>query len=141
MDDEAQVLALNASFYDAFEALDHDAMAACWSRRPSDTCVHPGWAPLHGWSSIRQSWRTIFANTAYMRVRPVDVSVRLDDDLAVLTCVEELYSVAESVTVQGAVACTHVFERVDGRWRLVLHHGSPIAASQHTPSLDPTGVN
>lgn len=130
MDDEAQIRALNDAFYAAFEALDYDAMAACWSQRPTDTCVHPGWAPLVGWPSVRDAWRTIFANTGYMRVKPVDVRVRLDRDLAVLTCVEELYSVADAVTVQGAVACTHVFERVDGRWRLVLHHGSPIAATQ-----------
>lgn len=137
MDDEAQIRSLNDAFYRAFEALDYEAMAACWSQRPSDTCVHPGWAPLHGWPSVRDAWRTIFANTNYMRVRPADVRIRAHGGLAVLTCVEELYSVADAVTVQGAVACTHVFEQIDGAWKLVLHHGSPIAATQHpSPSGD-----
>lgn len=130
MDDEAQLRALNEAFYEAFEALDHAAMAACWSQRPTDTCVHPGWAPLDGWPMVRDAWRVIFANTSYMRVRPADVRVRVHGDLGVLTCVEQLYSVTDTVTVQGAVACTHVFERVAGVWKLVRHHGSPIAAAQ-----------
>lgn len=141
MDDEAQVRALNDAFYTAFEALDYDAMAACWSQRDSDACVHPGWAPLHGWPRVRDAWRTIFANTGYMRVRPADVRVRIDGDLAVLTCVEQLFSVADTVTVQGAVACTHVFERVDGAWKLVLHHGSPIAATQQAMPVAGDALN
>ena len=141
MDDEARIRALNSKFYEAFESLDYAEMASCWSQRGSDICVHPGWAPLHGWTTIRNSWRTILANTGYMRVRPTDVRVRIDADLAVLTCVEQLYSVAESVTVQGAVACTHVFERVEGVWKLTLHHGSPIAASQRATTGDDSGFN
>lgn len=130
MDDEVQILALNDAFYAAFEALEYADMAACWSQRSTDTCVHPGWAPLHGWPNVRDAWRTIFANTNYMRVRPADVRVHVHGDVAVLTCVEQLFSVADVVTVQGAVACTHVFERVDGTWKIVLHHGSPVAATQ-----------
>ena len=130
MDDESQVRTVNDAFYAAFEALDYTAMAACWSQRATDVCVHPGWTPLHGWPRIRDAWRTIFANTNYMRVRPADIRIRVEGGLAFLTCVEELFSVADAVTVQGAVACTHVFERIDGAWKLVLHHGSPIAATQ-----------
>ena len=129
MNEESRITALNEQFYAAFEALDFEAMAACWSQRTTDVCVHPGWAPLHGWTEIKNAWRAIFANTGFMQVRPVDVRVRIDHDIAVLTCVEELYSVADQVTVQGAVACTHVFEMLDGKWRLTLHHGSPIAAA------------
>jgi hypothetical protein len=31
--------------------------------------------------------------------------------------------------VGATVAAVNVFRHIDGRWRMVLHHGSPVAPS------------
>lgn len=121
------VLAANRAFYTAFSAFDMDAMQAVWSQRDSDVCVHPGWPPLVGWPAIRQSWANIFGGAAFMRVAPVDEQVVVRGDMARVLCMESLYTVQDGVTRQGQVVTTHVFERVDGLWRMVLHHASPQA--------------
>ncbi len=138
--DEAAIRAADAAFYRAFGDLDFAAMSRCWLHAPDVTCVQPGWSPLHGWEEVRESWRAIFANTGFMTVRPSDVRVQVSGDLGVLTCVENLYSVNPGGTVQGAVACTHVYRRVAGAWKLVVHHGSPIAASR-VPDAPQAGDN
>jgi ketosteroid isomerase-like protein len=130
MSDIDNVLAAHRTFYAAFEALDFTAMSGCWSQRDLDVCVHPGWEPLHGWADIRHSWRTIFANTEFMKIVIGDTRVEVQGDIARVSCIENIYSMADDRTVQGAVACTHVFVRLDGAWKLTLHHGSPIAATQ-----------
>ena len=48
-------------------------------------------------------------------------------DLAWVRCIEVVSSLGDRGTAQGRVAATNLFSRVDGRWRMVLHHGSPIA--------------
>jgi hypothetical protein len=136
MSDLDDVLAAHKAFYKAFEALDFTAMSACWSQRDLDICVHPGWETLHGWTDIRQSWRAIFANTEFMKIVIGDARAEVQGDMARVSCIENIYSMADDRTVQAAVACTHVFVRVEGHWKLTLHHGSPIAANQASGTSD-----
>ena len=131
------LLAANQAFFKAFEALDVEAMTAVWLGSKNDICVHPGWEILRGWFEIRESWRAIFANTGYMRFHPSDLSYNVHNDQAVITCVENIYSVIQGKTIQTRVACTNIFVRRDGRWRLVLHHGSPIASRQSARPVPP----
>ncbi|MCB9791341.1 MAG: nuclear transport factor 2 family protein [Alphaproteobacteria bacterium] len=127
MDD---ILKANRAFYTAFSDFDIRAMEALWSGRPSDVCVHPGWEPLIGWHDIRLSWVGIFASTTFMRVAPSDERVFVTGEVARLHCVENIYSMHGGATQESQVATTHVFERIEGLWRLVMHHGSPLAVTQ-----------
>ena len=125
--DLADVLAANAAFYKAFQDLDMEAMCEVWRQDGESCCIHPGWAPLVGWSAVRQSFVAIFANSGWLRVVPRKVAVHLAGDLAWVRCIEVVSSLGDRGTAQGRVAATNLFSRVDGRWRMVLHHGSPIA--------------
>ena len=58
-DDEQAVLAVNARFYEAFEASDMTALAATWEHSDRAICTHPGWATIRGWSGIAESWEAI----------------------------------------------------------------------------------
>ncbi len=135
--DETAVVAANQAFYDAFSALDLDRMEAVWSARPSDVCIHPGWDIHRGWLTIKESWRAIFAGTGYMRFEVTEAAVQIQGDVAQVTCIENIYAVNGPVTHHSKVACTNLFARLEGAWRLTLHHGSPIATTvSHEPLQD-----
>ena len=123
-DDLKAVLAANDEFYGAFEAQDIDRMAACWSQDASVQCIHPGSDVIVGWPRISRSWTAIFVNSSAMQFFLTDVEVHVGGDVAVVTLAENILSGADLVA--GKVLATNVFRRIDGRWRMVLHHGSPV---------------
>jgi len=131
------ILQANEAFYLAFQEFDLDAMEGLWSGRPTDVCIHPGWSILRGWADIRESWTRIFSNTTYMRFAPSDVEVHVVGQVARVTCVENIYAIQEGHTLHSQVAGTNVFEHIDGRWLLTLHHGSPLRVTRSaTPDAD-----
>jgi ketosteroid isomerase-like protein len=127
MDDRAAVLAANDRFYRTFERRDIEGMAACWSGTDGDACIHPGWEPVYGHTAVMEAWANIFATGVPMRFVVVDVVVQILGDIARVHNIEDI-RVAGDEEVIGRVAVTHLFLRRPGGWRLVLHHGSPIAA-------------
>lgn len=127
MDDRTAVLAANARFYKAFEARDLPAMGAVWSGTAGDACIHPGWEPLYGNAAVMEAWVNIFATGVPMHFTVTDVVVQLLGDVARVHNVEHIRLTGDSETL-GRVAVTHLYVRRPDGWRLVLHHGSPIAA-------------
>ena len=126
MSDERAVVAANAAFYRAFEALDVAAMDRVWAHGSHVKCVHPGWPLLSGWEAVRESWAAIFESTQEMRFTLSDVQAVVGDDLAWVTCTENILSeVAGRVTVT-AILATNVFAHDGGEWRLVHHHASHV---------------
>ena len=133
---EEAVAAANAELYAAFEAGDLDRMAAVWDDDPTAaiTCVHPGWPLLRGRDRVLRSWAVIMANTTYIQFFLTDVAVIVDGDLAVVTCDENILTGVENDLGDDArVVATNVFRRRDDRWRLWLHHGSPVLAPPSSP--------
>jgi len=127
-DGEREVVEANARFYRAFEALDIAEMDRVWAHGEHVKCVHPGWPLLSGWDAVRESWDRIFTNTAEMRFTLSDVHAVLDEDLAWVTCTENILSeVAGRVSVT-AILATNLFERAADGWRLVHHHASHVLA-------------
>jgi ketosteroid isomerase-like protein len=125
-DSGSGVEAANARFYRAFEALDLARMEALWAHGDHVGCVHPGWPLLTGWAAVRDSWRTIFANTEEMRFTISDVRVVSTDELAVVTCTENILSGGGGRITVTSVLATNVFESSPDGWRLILHHASHI---------------
>ena len=128
MSDDGEVVEANASFYRAFETLDIAEMDRVWAHGEHVQCVHPGWPLLSGWDAVRTSWETIFTNTAEMRFTVSDVHAVVGDEVAWVTCTENILSeVAGRVSVTAILATT-LFERSAGGWRLVHHHASHVLA-------------
>ncbi len=132
MDDRAAVIAANDRFYRAFEARDLEAMSRVWSCTDGDACIHPGWEPVYGSEAVMEAWAGIFSTGMPMKFLVSDVVVQLLGDLARVHNVENIrFGDGEPI---GRVAVTHLFIRRPSGWRLVLHHGSPIAAeNEATP--------
>lgn len=117
------MLAANQAFYDAFEQRDLDAMSDIWEHSERVACVHPGWAILRGWASVSASWFALFDGPQRLQFIVTDEQVDVVGDVAWVTCNENLLDTGAT----QAVAATNVFERADGSWRLLHHHGSPVA--------------
>jgi ketosteroid isomerase-like protein len=132
MDKREAVLAANAAFYRAFESLDLTCMEDVWLRAAHVKCVHPGWGLLIGWGPVMESWQRIFANTVAMRFTLTAVHVEVAGDLAWVVLTENLESQDREGATAAQVQATNIFQRHDGRWFLVHHHGSPV----YTPTED-----
>ncbi len=129
MIDEHDVTAANTSLYEAFETADVDRMAAVWDDADPDAvvCVHPGWPMLRGRDTVLRSWAAVMAGTDYIQFFLTDVRVSVLGDVAVVTCQENvLTEVSETGDGNAAVVATNVFVRRGGRWRVQVHHGSPV---------------
>jgi hypothetical protein len=116
---EAQVASANDRFYAAFATRDIAAMEDVWARDVPVACTHPGWLTLHGRLEVLDSWRAIMANPAQARVVPGDVRVTLLGSAAIVHCRE--------FVAGAAIVATNVFALEGGDWRLVAHHGGPVA--------------
>ncbi len=122
------VLEANRAFYAAFEAADLDAMSAIWERGDRAICTHPGWSTLRGWAAVSASWFALFNNGQHLQFIVTEERVEVSGALAWVTCDENI--LAGDGASGGTVAAFNLFARHDdGGWRLVAHHGSPVAAA------------
>ncbi len=119
----AELLAANGAFYEAHEARDLAAMTALWEHSDRATCIHPGWPILRGWPEVEASWARIFDGPGRLQFIVTNEAVTAEGDLAWVTLDENL--VTDGAT--GTVAATNLWARTAAGWRLVLHHGSPVA--------------
>jgi ketosteroid isomerase-like protein len=129
---------VNAEFYAAFESADLDRMGLVWADGPHAddvVCVHPGWPLLRGRGTVLRSWALIMANTPYIQFFLTDVEVSVIEDVASVTCTENVLTGDETTgpdAFGGAKAvATNVFVRTSGGWRLWIHHASPVLSSGH----------
>ena len=120
----SELVEANQRFYDAFSALDIEAMANAWETSERARCLHPGWPLITGWEPIRESWETIFNNTTMMHFIITEVKPEVQGDLGWVDCVENITSVVDGKASSFAVRATNLFSRHEGRWLVVHHHAS-----------------
>ncbi|MGO4457994.1 nuclear transport factor 2 family protein [Streptomyces sp. NBC_00925] len=123
---------VNATFYEAMERGDFDALSALWLE-DEISCVHPGWPVLSGRGEVLRSYALIMSHTEYIQFFLTDTKVALIGDTALVTCTENILSGGPSgeagelgPLVGQLVVATNVFRRTPEGWRLWSHHGSPV---------------
>lgn len=121
--DEAAVRAAHRAFYDAFEGRDLDAMSEVWEHSDRVLCTHPGWQTLRGWGAISGSWFALFDGPNPLQFILTDEVVVVEGDTAWVSVDENLIG----ADIGATIAALNLFHRHEGRWRLVAHHGSPVA--------------
>jgi ketosteroid isomerase-like protein len=135
--DSQAVRDANLAFYRAFESLDVEQMEAVWLRSARVQCTHPGWRRLVGFSAVMQSWQRIFENTFGMKFDITGVEIAVSGDVAWVICTENITSQTYDGVSQSQVEATNLFERHDGRWLVVHHHGSPVVSGPVGDEIPP----
>jgi len=126
------VTAANQELYAAFEEADLDRMEAVWDDGDDVRCIHPGWPALVGRARVMRSWSVLMANTTYIQFFLTGVTTQVDGDVAVVTCEENILTGIDDpdggLGGSQQVLATNVFRRRGQRWRLWMHHASPVLA-------------
>jgi ketosteroid isomerase-like protein len=118
--------AAEAAFYTAFEDGDLDAMMAVWADSPGIVCVHPMSQPLSGCAAVRASWAQIFASGQTVSIGIDLIAETVSVELAVRVVHERIRVTEAGGGHDGIVLATNAYRRLEGGWRMVLHHASPL---------------
>ncbi len=133
--DEQEVLAANQAFYVALQSMDLEKMDAAWWHEDWVKCMHPGWDLIQGWEEIRESWAKIFRSTEFMRVTISRPLVKVLENVAWVSCIENVTSSYEGGFATAVIEATNIFVRRNGKWRMVHHHAAPL------PDRVPSGTS
>jgi len=68
----------------------------------------------------------IFNNTFSMSFELTELQVQVSEDLAWVICTENITSQQGEISQESQVLATNLYERLDGRWLMIHHHGSPV---------------
>ena len=125
-----EIRAANQRFYDAFNTLDIGRMEDVWETSDRALCVHPGWTPIVGWPTIRESWERIFDNANLMQFSVRYLNVVVQGDFGCVTCVEGVTSVVQGRAANFSTFATNIFARQVSEngevgWKMIAHHASP----------------
>ena len=121
------VIEANQSFYDAFNKSDIELMIGIWLNDSASQCIHPGWDVLTGFENIMSSWQKIFSSAHDLEIKLSHVDVTTSENLAWITCQENLFSIVSSGVQLSKVHSTNLFKMVNGEWKMILHHASPVS--------------
>lgn len=123
-DSKALVLAANARFYNAFRNGDLTAMQNLWSKGDHVCIVHPGVSGICGYDLVMGSWEFVWAEYQFpLDIEIKDAQVHVKGDIAYVTCIEMVKTKGSS---WGRQFATNVYERIDGKWFICVHHASYI---------------
>lgn len=129
-DDHAEVLAANRAFDAAVSGRDIKVLDPLWAHDGSVTIIHPSSkTPLVGWGAVRKSWAEgTLARFSELSVAMANPSVRVRGDVAVVTGIEVVQGKRAGTGESAAFSAltTNVYEKRDGRWLMVHHHGSRV---------------
>jgi len=118
MGEDDEILAANAAYYRAFAAGDFAAMSRIWAHEQV-SCVHPGWPVLVGRPAVLESWHGILGNAGAERIAFHEATAMVTGNEGRVLCIEVIGAMA--------FAASNWFRRIDGAWRMIHHHASPIA--------------
>ena len=124
---EKEVLKTNQRFYDAFNKNDIELMIGVWLNDPISQCIHPEWDVLIGFENIMTSWQIIFAAAQDLEIKLSHVDVTASENIAWVTCQENLFSIVSSGVQLSKVHSTNLFKMMNGEWKMILHHASPVS--------------
>jgi ketosteroid isomerase-like protein len=124
---EKNVIEMNQSFYDAFNKSDIELMIGIWLNDSTSQCIHPGWDVLTGFKNIMTSWQKIFEAAQDLEIKLSNIDVTTSENLAWVTCQENLFSIVSSGVQLSKVHSTNLFKKKNGAWKMILHHASPVS--------------
>lgn len=122
-DNRIAVEEANERFYNAFRDGNVAAMSQIWGSGEHVQCIHPAAECIAGRDDVMASWKIILSS-GRMNIRLEDVRIYTTDTEGYVTLVE----VVDTEDSQGRIVATNIFERQQGSWKIVHHHGGPVAS-------------
>ncbi|WP_299396949.1 nuclear transport factor 2 family protein [Pelagibius sp.] len=133
MQEHADVLFANDTFYFAFQMRDLEAMDRLWSERTAVACIHPGWPAIAGREEVMQSWAAILSNEQAPAITCRGARAYRTGESAFVTCYELIGS--------NLLVATNVFIREGTDWKMVHHQAGPCNAPPgELPEEEPGSV-
>jgi ketosteroid isomerase-like protein len=126
---EQDIRRVQEQFYNALQSMfkgDMALMNEMWSHSADITFMGPFGGRQVGWDNVRAELEHEMNMKMTGRVRPRDLVIREDGNMAYTICVEE----GENMTIGGKPAqvshrATSVYRKENGQWKLVHHHCDP----------------
>jgi ketosteroid isomerase-like protein len=118
------------AFYTAFNRSDVSAVMAVWAEDEEIIYIHPGATPLIGFSAVQTAWKSVFSNGQKMTLTLRDPIWHHTGPMATQTVLEWI-TVGDETQARGGIVATNTFIQTINGWRLLGHHGSPIAGEPH----------
>jgi ketosteroid isomerase-like protein len=122
----ARVMAMNKTFYQAFESGDMKLMRSIWAVGENVHCIHPGSGRISGYDMVISSWELMIgpeSGAPPLKIELHNLEVQVKDGLAYVTCLEVVRTQGSS---WGKQLATNIFEKRDGKWYICMHHASHI---------------
>jgi len=113
-----------AQFYRAFNSGDLTLMAENWADSEAVAMDNPLGGIRRGWPEVRAVYERIFQGRARVEVEFYDYTLHIIGDMFYAVGRERGRLETPTAKLDLTIRTTRVFERVDGRWRQVHHHGS-----------------
>ncbi len=125
-DDKSDVLAANNEYLRAFSSLDIKAVEAVWAHDGNVTVIHPfSKTPAVGWDAVRKSWEEAISRSIEFSITMDNPHVSVGNNAAWVVGIENVRAHRKSgQTEEFSSLATNIYEKRDGRWLMVHHHGS-----------------
>ena len=120
------ILKANKLFYQALGNRDLELMKTVWVNDERSGCVHPGWTVLRSYNAIIQSWENVFDPSDQVDINIYDITLKIKDNLAWLTCIQEMIYINREPVMFNISQSTNIFENTDTGWLMLFHHASPL---------------
>ena len=126
-----KILEINQLFYEALGTRDINLMKKVWADDEKVGCVHPGWTILRSCEAIMQSWENVFDPEDQVDISLSDITIKIKDNMAWLTCVQEMVYIKRDPISFNLSQSTNIFEKCNKEWKMVVHHASPIPVENY----------
>jgi ketosteroid isomerase-like protein len=111
-------------FYCAFNRGDLSLMEANWANTDDIAMDNPLGGIKRGWKEIRPIYERIFNGPAEVYVEYYDYTIHQTPEMFYAVGRERGYFRLGNDEVKLAIRTSRIFQKLEGKWRQVHHHGS-----------------
>jgi len=113
-----------AQFYRAFNKRDLAMMKENWANTDEIAMDNPLGGIKRGWSEIKTVYENIFNGSAEVYVEYYDYTIHETEEMFYAVGRERGYFRRDGEEIKLAIRTSRFFQKINGRWRQVHHHGS-----------------
>ncbi|MBI5886270.1 MAG: nuclear transport factor 2 family protein [Deltaproteobacteria bacterium] len=111
-------------FYCAFNKRDIVMMEQNWANNNEIAMDNPLGGIKRGWNEIRSVYERIFNGSADVYVEYYDYTIHQTPEIFYAVGRERGYLRLDGKELKLAIRTSRIFQKIDGKWRQVHHHGS-----------------